>query len=65
MSKNLKIHSCGDKRNFFVDKETNEEVKCAFDLDKYCFHTCAACDDRGYVFCVRGGTTEFCIGLKD
>lgn len=61
--KNLRIHSCGGVSGFFVDRQSNEDVKCAFDLDKRCFSNCAACDMRGYVFCTRGVKKEFCIGL--
>lgn len=61
--KNLRIHSCADDKGFFVDTATNDTVKCAFDLTKSCYSNCAACEDRGYVFCTRGVKKEFCIGL--
>jgi hypothetical protein len=63
--KNLRIHSCADNKDFFVEIQTNETVKCAFDLTKSCYSTCAACELRGYVFCTRGSGSkdEFCIGI--
>jgi len=58
----LRIHGCADKQGFFVDVETNDNIKCAFDLSKHCFSNCAACNEAdGKAHCFRG--EAFPIGI--
>ena len=55
---------------FKADKEMRTKagvVKCAFDRNRSCFTTCAACVVRGQrIFCTRNSVdNEFEIGYTD
>ena len=54
-----------DETSYFVLDRSGQSIMCAFNTDRKCSPTCAACNVSGSnpkAFCSRGEKDEFTIG---